>query len=271
MARTFQNVMILAVIVMVAAAQTGPSSVTLTWLGQSTFVMDTSTGLKVLLDPTNPGAYNAAPVDGVDVVTVTHEHGDHNYIKLATGSPLILRGLTADDFAKIDQTIKGVHIRTVAAYHDAENGGRRGKNALFVFEMPGLRIVHLGDLGHALTAEQVSAIGPVDVLMTPMAGGPTVDARTAIEVMDQLHTKVAIPMHYATPAMAARAAGGQAGPPARGNPVAGRAGGGPMMAGVDEFLKMLDPSVTVEQVGHQISLASGKLPSQRTVLVMKYE
>jgi L-ascorbate metabolism protein UlaG (beta-lactamase superfamily) len=104
----------------VVAAQTAPSSVTLIWLGQSTFVMSTGTGLEVLIDPTNPGTYNPPPVEGVDVITVSHEHGDHNYVQMAAGSPLIIRGLTQDDYAKIDQTIKGVRIRSVPAYHDIQ-------------------------------------------------------------------------------------------------------------------------------------------------------
>lgn len=264
----------------VAAAQAAPSTVSITWLGQSTFVMSTNSGLKVLLDPANPGAYNPAPVDGVDVITVSHEHGDHNYVRLATGSPLILRGLTQDGFAKIDQTIKAVRIRTVAAYHDSDKGSQRGRNALFVYELPGLRIVHLGDLGHKLDADQLSALGPVDILMTPVAGGPTIDPKTAAEVIDQLQAKVVIPMHYATAATAARTAGravadaqaGRAGaPPTGGVPGRAPAGRGPSMVGVDEFLKVLDPSIKVEQAAHQITLESGKLPAQRTILVLKYE
>lgn len=270
MARVLGIFTILIAASAVAAAQAASSTVTITWLGQSTFVMTTNTGLKVLLDPTNPGAYNPAPVEGVDVITVSHEHGDHNYVQMATGNPIIIRGLTQDGFARIDQTIKAVHIRTVAAYHDSDKGAQRGRNALFVFELPGLRIVHLGDLGHKLDPEQVSAIGPVDILMTPVAGGPTIGPKTAVEVIDQLQAKVVIPMHYATAATAARTA-------ARGgaDAQAGRAGApasrGPSMLGVDEFLKVLDPSIKVEQAAHQITLVSGKLPAQRTILVMKYE
>lgn len=274
MARLFVVFMILISAFAVAATQTAPSSITITWLGQSTFVMSTNTGLKVLLDPTNPGAYNPTPVDGVDVITVSHEHGDHNYIQMATGTPLVIRGLTQDGFAKIDQTIKGVRIRTMPAYHDSEKGGQRGRNALFVFEMPGLRIAHLGDLGHKLDPEQASAVGPVDILMTPVAGGPTIDPKTAVEVVNQLQAKVVVPMHYATAATAARTAaragaGGQAG--RAGEPARGPAGRGPSMTGVDEFLKALDPSFKVEQAAHQITLESGKLPTQRTIMVMKYE
>lgn len=233
-----------------AAAQPAPATVTLTWLGQSTFVMDTSTGLKALLDPTNPGAYKPAPVGGLDVVTITHEHPDHNYIQMATGSPAIIRGLASDAVAKIDQTVKGVRIRTVASFHDPQQGAQRGKNAIFVFELPGLRVVHLGDLGHKLDAQQVSAIGPADVLMIPVSGGPTIDPKTAVEVAQQLSAKVVIPMHFGTAAMS---------------------GGSFRLGGVDEFLKVLEPGTKVVQAGHSITLAAGKLPAERTVMVMKYE
>jgi hypothetical protein len=116
--------------------------------------------------------------------------------------------------------------------------------------------------------------------MTPVAGGPTIAPKTAAEVIDQLQAKVAIPMHYATAATAARTAArggaiGEAGragaPPAGGAPARAPAGRGPSMVGVDEFLKALDPSIKVEQAAHQITLESGKLPAQRTVMVMKYQ
>jgi L-ascorbate metabolism protein UlaG (beta-lactamase superfamily) len=272
---------ILGSIGVVLAAQAPPASVTITWLGQSTFVLNTSTGLKALLDPTNPGAYNPPPVSGVDVVTVTHEHPDHSYVQMATGTPLILRGLTTDGYAKVDQTIKGVRIRTVRTYHDEQQGAQRGRNAVFVFEVGGLKVAHLGDLGHRLDEQQVAAIGPVDLLLTPVAGGPTIDAKTALAVIDQLKAKVIVPMHYATPAMTAasaargadpnagRGAGADAGRGA--GPGAGRGAGVPMMSTVDEFLKLVPSSMKVEQAGHTVELTSGRLPSERTVMVMKYE
>ena len=243
--------MLLICIAGVAAAQTAPASVTLTWLGQSTFVMSTSTGLKALLDPTNPGTFKPAPVDGLDLVTVTHEHPDHNYVKLATGNPDIIRGLASGEVAKIDQTVKGVRIRTVASFHDAQQGAQRGKNAIFVFEMPGIRLVHLGDLGHTLDGQQLSAIGPVDVVLLPVGGGFTVDAKTALEVAGQLKAKVIVPMHAG---------------------ISGAAGGGGFRLGtVDDFLKVLDPATKVVQAGHTMTLTAGKLPAERTVMVMKYE
>jgi L-ascorbate metabolism protein UlaG (beta-lactamase superfamily) len=244
-----------ASIAAVAAAQPGPASVTLTYMGQSTFEMTTSAGLKVLIDPQTMTKND--PVGGVEVVTVSHEHPDHNAVQLATGSPTVIRGLAGGDYVKVDQTIKGVRIRTVGTFHDPQQGGQRGKNAVFVFELPGLKVVHVGDLGHPLDAQQIAAIGPVDVLLIPVSGGPTIDPKTAVEVMGQLSAKVVIPMHYGM-----------------GKPAGGAAGGGGRgfsLGTVDEFLKALDASTKVVQEGHTLTLTSGKLPAGRTVMVMKTE
>ncbi len=243
--------MLLSCIAGVASAQTAPATMTLTWLGQSTFVLSASTGLKALLDPTNPGAFKPAPVDGLDLITITHEHPDHNYVKLATGAPEIIRGLAAGEVAKIDRTVKGVRIRTVAAFHDAQQGAQRGKNAIFVFEAPGIRLAHLGDLGQKLDAQQLAALGPLDAALIPVGGNFTIDAKAAVEVAGQLKAKVIVPMHYGV----APAAGG----------------GGFRLGTVDDFLKALDPSTKTVQAGHTITLAAGKLPAEPTVMVMKYE
>jgi L-ascorbate metabolism protein UlaG (beta-lactamase superfamily) len=245
------SVVVLASLSVSASAQSGPASATFTYMGQSTFLLDTSTGLKVLIDPVAPMMSKNDPVGGVDVVTISHEHPDHNYVQLATGSPTILRGLANGDFAKVDQTVKGVRIRSVASVHDAQQGAQRGKNAIFVFELPGLRIAHLGDLGLQLDARQITDIGPVDVLLIPVSGGPTLDPKTAGEVIGQLSAKVVIPMHYGT--------GAPAGGGARGF----------SLGTVDDFLKVLDPKTRVVHEGRTLTLTAGKLPAGRTVMVMK--
>jgi L-ascorbate metabolism protein UlaG (beta-lactamase superfamily) len=266
---------LLVVFSAVAAAQTGPAAATFTFLGQSTFVMTTSTGLKVLIDPQT--MFKNAPVDGVDVVTISHEHPDHNDPKLATGSPTVIRGLAGDDFAKIDQTAKGVRIRTVASFHDLKQGAERGKNAIFIFELPGMKVVHLGDLGHSLNAQQVAAIGPADVLLIPVSGGPTIDPKTAIEVADQLSAKAVIPMHYGTGAPMGRGPGGPgAAPGGRGPGEPGARGAGAPPRGfslgtLDDFLKVLPAGTAVVQAGHTTTITAGQLPAARTVMVMRTE
>lgn len=242
-----------------AVAQPGPASVDLAWMGQAYFLMDTSTGLKVMMDPMSMGGYQNAPVEGVDVVTVTHEHPDHNTVDLALGDPTILRGLEGGDCAGIDETIDGVRIRTVASAHDTEQGAQRGKNGIFVFELPGLKVVHLGDLGHVLAGTEVHAIGQADVLLIPVSGGPTIDPKTALEVARQLAAKVIIPMHYGTDAMGGGGEESRAGPP------------GFSLGGVAAFLEILPEDMHILRVGHSVTLTAGDLPSERTVMVMDYE
>jgi L-ascorbate metabolism protein UlaG (beta-lactamase superfamily) len=227
-------------------------SITLTWYGQATFVLSASTGLKVLLDPTGPGTgYKIPKLEGIDLVTVSHEHSDHNDVSLAAGSPLVLRGLAGNDWAKIDQMVKGVRVRTVGVYHDDAQGSKRGKNAVFVFDVDGLRLAHLGDLGHPLSAEQIKDVGPVDVILIPVGGYYTIDAKTAVEVVNQLNPKIVIPMHYQTPDLSASLAA--------------------VLAPADDFIKAIGNTATVSEVGQTVAIERGKLPAGRTIMVMQYK
>lgn len=177
--------------------------VTLTWLGQSCFLLGTAAGTRVVIDPIPKGVGFELPLGlRADVVTVSHEHGDHNNVGLVTGPARLLRGLTADKkgWTKINEKVKDVAIRTVGVYHDEKRGAERGLNTVFIFEVAGLRIAHLGDLGHLLDDRQLSAIGSVDVVMVPVGGVFTIDAARATRVIDQLRPRlVVIPMHYRTP------------------------------------------------------------------------
>src|SRR5258708_25082068 len=174
----------------------------LTWLGQSCFVLETATGTRLVMDPIPKGiGYDLPAGLKADVVTVSHEHPDHNNTALLVNKPRVLRGLTSDKkgWAKIDVKVKDVAIRSVGVYHDDAMGADRGLNTVFLFEVGGLRIAHLGDLGHVLTDEQLSAIGAVDVLLVPVGGVYTIDGVQATRVVDQLRPRlVVLPMHYKT-------------------------------------------------------------------------
>jgi len=89
-------------------------------------------------------------------------------------------------------------FRGVQTYHDETGGSQRGENTAFIFEIDGVKVCHLGDLGHTLSEKQVSQIGPVDVLLIPVGGFYTIDAAAASKVVEQLNPKVVIPMHYKT-------------------------------------------------------------------------
>jgi L-ascorbate metabolism protein UlaG (beta-lactamase superfamily) len=179
-----------------------PTKVTLTWFGQSCFLLETAAGTRVLIDPIAKGTGYELPAGlRADVVTVSHEHADHNNVALVTGRARVLRGLTADKkgWTKIEEKVRDVSIRTVGVYHDDKQGAERGLDTVFIFEVGGLRIAHLGDLGHVLDDAQQSAIGSVDVVLVPVGGAVTIDAERATRVIDQLRPRlVIIPMHYRT-------------------------------------------------------------------------
>jgi L-ascorbate metabolism protein UlaG (beta-lactamase superfamily) len=223
------------------------TTVSLTWFGQSTFLMKTG-GVKILMDPVNPGMAKADVPDTIDLVTISHEHGDHNYVQLAKGNPTIIHGLEGTEFAKVNTVFRGVPLRTVESFHDNQQGTQRGKNAIFVFDLQGLKIVHLGDLGHLLTDAEIASIGHTDILFIPVGAGPTLDLPTAIEVIKQLKPMVVIPMHY-TPADA----------PA----------GGFRLGSVEDFIKAAGSSLEVRYGGHTETFTAGKLPAKTTLMVMK--
>jgi len=173
----------------------------ITWLGQSGFLIEAK-GVKILMDPAGPKlAYSAKPV-AADIVTVSHEHFDHNAIEMAEGKPIVLRGLKSGgaDWNNVQFQDKGVTIRSVGTFHDEAQGAKRGKNAVFIIEIEGLRVAHTGDLGHVLSAQQVQAIGPVDILFICIGGRFTIGPEEAKTVIGQLKPRLAIPMHYKTEA-----------------------------------------------------------------------
>ena len=92
--------------------------------------------------------------------------------------------------------IKGIKFNGTPTYHDEAGGSQRGNNIIFCFDVDGMRVCHLGDLGHPLGAKEVAELGNVDVLLAPVGGNYTIDAKVATEVCNQLKPKEVIPMHY---------------------------------------------------------------------------
>ena len=188
-----------------AARAAGTSIGKLTWLGQSCFLLETTAGTRILMDPIGKGLGYPLPAGlKADAVTISHEHPDHNNLALLANKPKILRGLTADKkgWVKIDEKVKEVSVRSIPIYHDDKRGAERGLDTAFLFEVAGMRILHLGDVGHVLTDDQLSAIGAVDVVLIPVGGTFTVDAHEASRIVDQLHPRVlVVPMHYKTDAV----------------------------------------------------------------------
>ncbi len=167
------------------------------WLGHAAFLLTTGTGTKVITDPYVPGAYDGAvgyaPINEfADIVTVSHDHADHNGVRDLPGSPEVVRG-------KGNWTIKDVKISGVDTFHDPNQGRERGRNTIYLFETEGLRVAHLGDLGHIPDDATLKALGRVDILLVPVGGVFTIDARQAGELVRKINPRVVIPMHYKTP------------------------------------------------------------------------
>jgi len=176
----------------------GPKPLTLRWYGQSCFLLTSTAGTAVLMDPFGEQVGYKVPQLKADAVTISHEHPDHNNAEMAKPGAKIIRGLTEGGWATVSETVGDVKIRTVPVYHDDREGRMRGRNAVFVFETGGITVVHLGDLGHLLDEEQVKAIGKADVLLIPVGGAYTIDAQDATQVVSKLKPKIVIPMHYKT-------------------------------------------------------------------------
>ena len=159
------------------------------WLGHAAFLITSDNGTRIITDPyeTSEGLTYGEITESADIVTVSHDHGDHNNTAAVKGNPQVVR-----DSAEA----KGINIKAIPTAHDDKGGSERGKNMVFCFQVDGVRIVHLGDLGHLLTDNQVVEIGKVHVLLVPVGGYFTIDARTAQEVSEQVRTRVVIPMHY---------------------------------------------------------------------------
>jgi len=165
------------------------------WLAHAAFLITAGDGTRIITDPyeTSESLRYGEITEAADIVTVSHEHGDHNNVGAVKGNPQVVKG---------DAEAKGIKIRAVATAHDDKSGGERGPNTIFCFEIDGIRVCHAGDLGHLLSAKQVAAIGPVDVLMVPVGGFFTIDASAATKVCQQLNPKVIIPMHFKTEKLA---------------------------------------------------------------------
>jgi L-ascorbate metabolism protein UlaG (beta-lactamase superfamily) len=166
------------------------------WYGHAAFLITSDRGVKIITDPYEPGAFGGQLsygkiLDQVDLVLTSHDHADHNYTKDLPGSPRII----SDGAAK---TIDGISIKGIATFHDPSKGSERGTNTVFTFNVDGVQICHLGDLGHVPSQKEVVEIGPVDLLMTPVGGFYTIDAKEATQVAALIRPKVLIPMHFKT-------------------------------------------------------------------------
>lgn len=208
-------------------------------LGHSSFKIKGKTAT-IVTDPFDQGMVGLSfRKTESDIVTVSHEHKDHNAVVNVDGNPYIIRGPG-------EYEIKGVHVVGVSVFHDQKMGAEKGKNVMYQIIVDGVTLVHLGDLGHKLSTDQAKEIGTCDILFIPVGGYYTIGADIASEVAAQFEPRIIIPMHYKEHGL---------------NPDFD------VLSGVDKFLKeMGKEDVTALP---KLSVTKDKLPEDTEVVVLE--
>jgi len=165
--------------------------VDITWLGHSCFKIRGSQAI-IVTDPFPPNMGYTLGKITADIVTVSHPHPSHSYNEGINGEHRLVKGPG-------EYEISGVLMLGISTFHDAVKGQSKGKNTIYLMEVDGVNICHLGDIGHVLSDGQVEELGNVDILMVPVGGVSTINASMAAEIVRKLEPKIVLPMHYKTP------------------------------------------------------------------------
>lgn len=161
----------------------------ISWLGHACFRLR-GRDVTVVTDPPDPKSGHAIAKTPAEIVTISHDHPGHGWLRSVGGEPVILR-------SPGEYEVKDCLVTGLASYHDAEKGATRGRNTVFVIRLDGVVVCHLGDLGHAMEESELEALGDVDVLLVPVSG-PDVNltAALAADVVHQFDPKVVVPMSF---------------------------------------------------------------------------
>jgi len=166
----------------------------LTWLGHSCFKLQDkigADGVTVVTDPFGKQFGLKLPNCEADIVTVSHDHEDHNNVAALRGNPFVVNCAGEYD-------VKNVLIEGIDSFHDESQGAERGRNLIFRLEIDDISVVHLGDLGKSLDNSQLEKLAGTDILLIPVGGKYTLDAKKAVEVIAQIEPRIIVPMHYQT-------------------------------------------------------------------------
>lgn len=206
------------------------------WYGQSCFRIK-GKNASIVIDPFDPEITGLKlPKDmEAQVLLSTHSHRNHNNISAVSGNPLIISGPG-------EYEISGVSVVGVGSYHDDSEGTERGKNTIYRILIDGINVVHLGDLGHVLSEEQLAQIDATDILLIPVGGKYTIDSEAAAKVVAQMESRIVIPMHYQIPGLKSE------------------------LESADPFLKEMGAENVVPVL--KLSITKDKLPEETQVVVL---
>ena len=164
------------------------------YLGHSAFKIKGKTAT-VIVDPFDPqflglkkSAWKKQPAD---IVLISHENADHNYLEGIENGADGFVGRGSGEYE-----VQGVRIFGYPSSHDSVKGAKGGKNTIYLLEIDGLVVVHLGNISHKLSGEVVEELNTVDILMIPVGGDHTINAEAATEIVAELEPAIVLPMHF---------------------------------------------------------------------------
>lgn len=206
------------------------------WLGHSCFRLK-GKETTVITDPCPPGTGYSLSNIQVDIVTLSHSHPGHCYTEAVT-----------TEFKEInapgEYEINGAFITGIASFHDADQGEERGDNVVYLLEIDGMVLCHLGDLGHLPSSDLMEAIDDTEVLFVPVGGISTINGSIAAEIVRRLSPRIVIPMHYKTPVSVGD------------------------LEPIDKFLKDLGSREVISKP--KISLNRSSMPANNQVIILDY-
>jgi len=164
-----------------------------TWLGHGCFRLR-GRGAAVVTDPYPPTIGLKLSRMDAEVVTISHEHDNHNYTQVVRDGAYEIHGPG-------EYEVAGVSVIGVPTYHDEQKGAKHGRNTVYLIEIDDVRVCHLGDLGHKLDDSEAEAVASPDVLLVPVGGRSAINGAQAAEVVRQLEPRYVVPMHYAIPGL----------------------------------------------------------------------
>lgn len=167
------------------------------WLGQSHFKIQTKNNGQEIIIATDPYSENMGLKVSkyqADIVTVSHDHDDHNNTGSIKGEPFVIS-------EPGEYETKGVFVCGIPAFHDDNQGKERGNIIIYKIHSEEMNLVHLGDLGCDLNDEQLEKIGDVDILFIPVGEVYTIDTKKAKEIVSIIEPRIVIPMHYQIPGL----------------------------------------------------------------------
>lgn len=159
------------------------------WLGESCFLIQVSNGRRVLLDPLN------LTISKISSLTPSIITLSHNYLNITKSSMPILKNCNTVNTLGIYK-FYDILVTGYQGYHDNLYGVKRGENIIYSTEIEGIKLCHLGHIGHNLSTDLISTLSDIDILFIPIGGHFTINSSQALDLIDIIKPKYIIPMYY---------------------------------------------------------------------------